>query len=546
MIEQKGRIAIAGSRRRAARASRKSGAADPNKIIEVLLLLRHCQAGGKLPSSEELGARFPRQRHYLSRAEFAARHGADSDDIALIQAFAAERALQVTQTHVARRSITLKGTAAKLGAAFGVELACYEGPDGSFIAHDEEVSVPSWLASIVEGVFGLDTRPIARPHLRHSRISPQDTAAQDTAGSSAANTPYLTPPQVAERYNFPADANGDGQCIAIVELGGGYFDTDLQGYFEWLGLSEPSVTAVSVAGATNQPTGNKNSYDGEVMLDIEVAGAAAPGAHLAVYFAPNNERGFIEAVSTAIHDSDNHPSVLSISWGEDESFWSDSAMASFNQILSEAVALGVTVCASSGDYGSSDGVNDGAAHVSFPASSPYVLACGGTSLTDGGDNQNEVVWNDLAYGGGASGGGVSGAFPLPDYQQAADVPTSSTAPDKPGRGVPDVAGLADPQSAYLVRVDGLTTLIGGTSAVAPLWAALIARINQVLGQSLIAPVGYFNPLLYGQLTQAAVMQNITTGSNGVYQAQPGWDACTGLGTPNGVKLLDALNQPSSP
>ena len=301
----------------------------------------------------------------------------------------------------------------------------------------------------------------------------------------------------------------------------------------------PQVSAVSVDGATNAPTGDPGSADGEVALDIEVAGAVAPGAKIVVYFAPNTDQGFLDALTTAIHDTANKPSVISISWGGPESAWTQQAMTAFDAACQDAATIGVTVCAAAGDDGASDGVNDGQFHVDFPASSPSILACGGTALdTTGGQITAEETWNELATGDGATGGGVSQVFRLPSWQQNAGIPAAPNG--NLGRGVPDVAGDADPNSGYQVVVDGQPEVIGGTSAVAPLWAGLIAVMNQ----QLVQPVGYLNPLLYAAGVEAT-FHDITAGNNGGYQAGPGWDACTGLGTPDGTALLAALASAST-
>jgi len=196
--------------------------------------------------------------------------------------------------------------------------------------------------------------------------------------------------------------------------------------------------------------------------------------------------------------------------------------------------MGVTVLAAAGDDGSSDGSTNGSPEVDFPASSPFVVACGGTKLTISGTAiGNEQVWNELSSNEGATGGGVSELFALPTFQLSAKVPKAPNG--FAGRGVPDVAGDADPETGYNVVVDGQSTVIGGTSAVAPLWAGLFALINQSLGTN----VGYVNPLLYAAKAEAT-FHDITSGNNGSYSAGPGWDACTGLGTPNGTALLTAL------
>jgi kumamolisin len=331
---------------------------------------------------------------------------------------------------------------------------------------------------------------------------------------------------VARLYNFPK-ATGAGQTVAIIELGGGFPASDLTTYFGGLGIKPaPSVTAVGVDGAQNQPTGDPNGPDGEVLLDIEVIGSIATSARLAVYFAPNTDQGFLDAITTAIHDTVRQPSVISISWGGPESSWTAQALTNFDAAFQDAALLGITVCCASGDDGSADGATDGVAHVDFPASSPNVLACGGTRLeSTSGKVTREVVWNQGA-GKGASGGGVSDTFPLPSYQANAKVPVSVNATHFAGRGVPDICGDADPGTGYQIHVDGKDAVFGGTSAVAPLWAALIALMNQQTGK----PAGLLQPKLY-EATKA--LRDITSGNNGAYQAGPGWDACTGLGSPDG-------------
>ena len=271
------------------------------------------------------------------------------------------------------------------------------------------------------------------------------------------------------------------------------------------------------------------------MLDIEVAAGVAPGVRLAVYFSPNTDQGFIDALSTAVHDTTNSPSAISISWGGPESTWTTQAMDEMAQALAAAAALGVTVTVAAGDNGSTDGVGDGRQHVDFPASAPYALACGGTRLDlgPGGAWRGEVVWDDLPSGG-ATGGGVSAVFPLPSWQAGAGVPPSANPGGGTGRGVPDVAGVADPDTGYAVRVDGEDLVVGGTSAVAPLWAAIAAMLSHLLG----APVGFLQPLLYSAGARAA-FHDVTSGDNPAYHAGPGWDPCTGLGSPEFGALLQA-------
>ena len=416
--------------------------------------------------------------------------------------------------------MVLSGSVRALQDAFGVRLAMYEHELGSYRGREGAITVPATLGDIVVGVLGLDNRPAAQPHVR---------IAPDAATPRADGGPY-SPVEVARAYDFPSDGDGAGQCVAIIELGGGYQDSDLQAFFRDTGLSEPTIVSIGVDNAANSPG---DAADAEVALDIEVVGAVAPGSRIAVYFAPNTDKGFLDAITTAAHDTANVPSVMSISWGSAESNWTGQSMAAFDQAFHAAALMGVTVCCASGDNGSGDNVAGGLAHADFPASSPNVLGCGGTSLSaTAGAITSEVVWNDDT---GATGGGVSDVFDVPSYQAAAGVPPSANPgnPQRVGRGVPDVAGDAAPATGYNIVLGGNTRTIGGTSAVAPLWAALVACINSAKKAS----SGLINPALYASPTAA---RDTTTGNNGAYTAGQGWDPCTGLGTPEGKLVEQAL------
>lgn len=526
-------VPLSGSERAAVKGSREIGPADPNEVVDVTLRLR--PRSGKISLAADEFTKPIEKRTILSREGFAKQHGADPASIALIESFAREHALTVKEISAPRRTVILSGTVAAVNEAFGVELKQYELPSGRFRGRIGSVHLPADVHGVVDGVFGLDNRPQAKPHFRRRR---ERTGARPQAQETS-----YKPSQVAELYGFPSSLNGSGVCIAVIELGGGFNQTDLTKYWSQLNLSTtPTVSAVSVGNGSNHPTGDPNGADGEVMLDIEVAGAIAPGAKIVAYFAENTDAGFLNAITTAIHDSTNNPSIISISWGGPESTWTQQAMTSMDEAFQSAAAMGVTICVAAGDDGSTDGVDDGLNHVDFPASSPNVLACGGTRLIGSGTKiTSETVWNDLSDNEGATGGGVSDVFPLPSYQSAAGVPASANPGHKVGRGVPDVAGDADPTTGYTTLVDGQSGVIGGTSAVAPLWAGLIALINQGIGK----PVGFLNPLLYGQANKSDDFHDITSGNNGAYSARSGWDACTGLGSPNGLDIAQALGAPSS-
>jgi len=500
------------------------GDCDPGEQIEVVVMLRRKDAEGFRQMMARIDAgEAPAQS--VSREDFDKRFGASDEDVKKVTQFAAQYGLSVVRADPSTRSVVLKGSIEAFQKAFDVKLERFQHHNiGEYRGRAGPVNVPDDIHDAVTAVLGLDSKPQARPHFR---FRPPFTPLRAVAQTS------FSPVDLARLYDFP-ESDGAGECIAIIELGGGYRESDLSAYFSKLGVKAPTVVAIGVDRAKNAPTGNPNGPDGEVTLDIEIAGAVAPGARIAVYFAPNSDAGFVDAVNRAIHDNTNKPSVVSISWGGAESNWSSQSMSAFNDVLQSAAALGVTVCAASGDSGSSDGVGDDADHVDFPASSPYVLGCGGTSVASTAHGiTREVVWNDGDQGG-AGGGGVSGAFALPVWQKGLQVARAGgrkVALSK--RGVPDVAGDASPLTGYEVLIDGDDTVVGGTSAVAPLWAALIARINAIHG----SPSGFVNPKLY---KAKAVCRDITEGNNGGFAAAPGWDACTGLGSPDGAKIAAAL------
>jgi kumamolisin len=523
-----GRFTIPGSDKSTFHGAKAIGAIPDDERFEVTVRVRRRAPLADATAIGFLADQTPKNRRYYNRTQYEQAHGSTAADLSKVADFAREYGLVVVATSSARRSVFLSGTASAFSKAFETKIEHYEHDGGTYRGRTGPLTVPANLEGIVEGVFGIDDRPIAKPHFQLRRPMPSIGIQPQTA-----ETPFK-PTGLAKLYDFPTGVDGTAQCIGIIELGGGYRTADITTYFKELGLTAPSVTTVRIDGASNHPS-TPNGPDGEVMLDIEVAAAIAPKALIAVYFAPNTDKGFLDAITTAIHDTTNKPTVISISWGSAECNWTAQAMTSFDQAFQAAASLGITVCIASGDNGSSDGVADGSAHVNFPASSPYALGCGGTTLVASGTTiASEVVWNDGPSS--ASGGGVSDFFALPSYQSGTGVPPSANPPGKTGRGVPDVAGDGDPNTGYLIRVDGSEFPIGGTSAVAPLWAGLIALMNQSLGTS----VGYLNPLLYGSLAGAGEFHDITTGNNGAYSAATGWDPCTGWGSPDGTKLLQAL------
>ncbi|MGH3733203.1 MAG: S53 family peptidase [Acidimicrobiales bacterium] len=490
-----------------------AGALDPSSDVEATVYLRP-----RPHPADAAGAPRRAGEAFLSRAGLATTRGAAPDDVSAVEDFARSHALRILEVDPAARRVRLGGTAGAMAAAFGVQFQQYEHPDGRFRSHSGPVLLPPDLADVVVAVLGLDDRPQADTRYRLSK---------DPASS-------YTPLAIARMYGAQSGATASGVVVALIELGGGYTSSDLDAYFTALGLAPPTVTAAGVDGASNQPTGSASGPDTEVMLDIEVVGAIARGADIVVYFAPNTDQGFADAISAAVHDTTHSPDIISISWGGPESTYSPQTVSVFEAALTDAASVGVSVFVAAGDNGSSDGVNDGEVHVDYPASSPHVVGCGGTHVeVSNAAVTSEVVWNDLSTGG-ATGGGVSAIFRVPAWQTSAGVPPSAAPGASMGRGVPDVAADADPESGYQIRVDGDDIVVGGTSAVAPLYAGLTALAIAQAGR----PFGLINPLLYSLSDQ--VFRDITLGNNGAYHAGVGWDPCTGWGSPRAADLIAAL------
>ena len=391
---------------------------------------------------------------------------------------------------------------------------------------------------IVEGVFGLDNRRMARP-----AIVPLPTI-----------TP-LTPPQVAGFYDFPTTPEHiHRETIGLLEFSDplvgtcGYQWSDIDAYFTTAmgigpGYQTPQLTDIGVNGAANTYSGGTNG-DAEVALDISVSGSAAQGAHIAVYFTTWDENGWVLATKRAVHPlpGEPRPSVISISWGwtEFDSLgnlaWTPAAMKAVSDTFGEAAMFGTTVLVASGDDGSNCQVYDGNAHVYFPQSSPWVTTCGGTTIGNvAGSSFTEVSWTD----NGITGGGISDVFDLPHWQRHANIPPSVNPGGHKGRGVPDIAGYAN---GYEIVLGGASSPgWWGTSETAPLYAGLIAIVNARLR----IRIGYLNPFLY-EHRNAGIFRDIADGRTNAtggapgYLAVPGWDGCTGLGVISGTALLRHL------
>ncbi|HTY02205.1 MAG TPA: protease pro-enzyme activation domain-containing protein, partial [Rhodocyclaceae bacterium] len=311
MAAKSRRHKIPGSERLPHCGGRAVGAVPGDERFEVTVRIRRKAAIEPRKADGYQHDCLPGKRRYLTQEQCVERHGADPADVAKVEAFARAHGLVVVESSVARRSVFLSGTAAQFAAAFGTKIEHYEFEGGTYRGRTGALTVPGELADIVEGVFGIDDRPVAKPHFQRFRQTPSIGIRAHAAASS------FTPPQLAKLYDFPTGLDGTGQCIAIIELGGGYRTGDIKAYFQKLGLPVPKVKTVRVDGANNQPS-TPDGADGEVMLDIEVAAGIAPKATIAVYFAPNTDKGFLDAITMAIHDTTNQPSVISISWGAAE------------------------------------------------------------------------------------------------------------------------------------------------------------------------------------------------------------------------------------
>ena len=513
---------------------------DEDQMLEVTVRVRRRPDAPPLPDPGKLRMTPVKGREFMPRAEYARRYGAARGDISRVVKFATDHDLIISHDPyaddmIARRSVMLQGSRDRLNRAFAVDLGIYEDAVGwsrkRYLGREGSVFVPADLVKVIEGVFGLDERPIGQRRTQiTTNLSPKQLLP--------------TPSDIAALYNFPVKS-AVGQCVALLEFGGGYLRQDIDTYFAELAgcQSPPKIVDVGIDGRSNSPCSDLVS-DREVTLDIDVVGSVAPGAEIVVYFAPLTERGWIDATTACVHDAVRKPSVIAICWGcaELQSHatlaWTRSGIAALQATFQEAMMLGVTVLASSGDEGSSCGIGDGNAHVVYPASDPGVIACGGTFLC----NTRTVPAYEALWTSG--GGGISDIFQVPSWQLLAGLPLSVNT-GRDGRGIPDISGYAYP--GYTFVYAGCRYGAAGTSVTAPLYAALVARFNAALG----TPIGSVLPNLYA-LAGTAAYRDITGGQSNAsgwapgYYTVPGWDACTGLGVVDGSQLLSLLTGPMPP
>jgi kumamolisin len=524
------RVDVKGSERRPLPGARRIAHAPADESMEVILFLHPGSSSRASAYTHEMAMKKPSERHYISHKEFEAKHGASPEALAKVEAFAHQYELKVIEKHAARRTVKLSGTVSSFNSAFGVNLAKYQHHETTYRGREGKITIPADLEDVVLSVHGLDNRRQLEPMIK---LATEKGKARPMAAGG------YNISDLKKIYNFPEN-DGTGQCIGILEFGGGYNSADLSRFFSGQSIKQPNISDVLVGKGRNNPCVDDDSA--EVEMDVEIAGGIAPGADIVVYFATNDDAGYVDALTRAIHPQANEkkPTVISLSWAHDEREWTDATVQSMEEVLCDAASLGITFCVAAGDWGSTYRFPDGTLHITYPSSSPSVLACGGTTLNaSDGTIASEVVWNNND-GCWATGGGVSSKFPVPSYQATVKTTCNTTVSPISHRAVPDVAGDADPNTGCKIVVDGKVSWSSGTSAVAPLWAGLIALINEKKRIN----VGFINALIYSSagigFNDITSGNNDTGNNNGCYQASVGWDACTGWGSPNGTALLTVL------
>jgi kumamolisin len=580
MPEAGGRIPLRGSHVPHDASARVVGSPAATGSLRVTLVLHPPDpyAGDSGDVVRAIDEAHPADRPRLTRAQLHAVHDPGEDAFRQVREFAAAHRLRVVGTSRVRHDVELEGSIADIESAFDVRLEHFEDAECRYFGHHGPIHLPPALAEIVDGVLGLDDMPLGRG-----------------AGSAAPADEPFSPAELAAYYGFPAAAEGIGRHrIALLQFGGGFHAADLNAFLHRFGITAPALSVESVAGAdgrsrTSAPldfarlsaiaadwkagvpfsdlavkyANDLGSFLAtvEVSMDVQIVASLGGGAAIDVWFAPGGSvddwRRTLYAALGEGHGSDAAgegrplPAAISISWGDSEAVFGAMKLRVIQHALLAASRMGVTTCCSTGDLGSSNSSRPGnVANVNFPASSPSVLACGGTYLRrSGGRPASENAWKENLLGlTMATGGGMSGYFPQPGYQasvvpaHAAGTWTDGKDGDFSGRWIPDVAASASFDPGVALTVGGQDFGGGGTSAATPIWAALVTRITAALGH----PAGHLGPVLYGNLA-AGACRNVTGGDNdvtggklGFYRAEPGWNACTGLGAPVGERLLECL------
>ena len=498
-------------------AKRWVQAASPKSELSLTLYLKSKEFDAtQVKDGTDWTASHPSQRSYLSLKKLQDLTKAEPEAFEIVEAFAKDNNLKVTDKSIMRRTITLTGNIEQWSNALKVPFSIYQARNGHLhLDYDGDLQLPEDLGAHVLSISGLTQGLIKGQRL--SQVGQVQHVHADKGYS---------PQEIEEAYAFP-EGDAAGQCIGIIELGGRYSVTDIEQYCELFNRPVPTMVEVGTPPSGNQPSQN----DVEVTMDIELAAGLAPKAKLVIYYA----QSIAEAIHLAVNDNKNKPSVLSISWAQSEY---DTSVADRQQLEAEcayATALGITIVAASGDYGSYNGKSF--PNVMLPASNPNVIGCGGTALHL--PSGYEPVWFNPQEGVG-SGGGYSAVYGRPDYQSYALTTYALQHKNVPDnlRGVPDVAANAAMTTAYTLVVNGEVKKMGsGTSAATPVVAALIARLNNNLGYRL----GSLHQLLY-EWQGTGVFKQVTNGNNGLYPAAAGWNPATGLGVIRGQQFEAAIQE----
>ncbi len=476
---------------------------------------------------------------YLTTAEFVERFAPTQADYDKVVAYVKGWGFTVDNKHANRTLLTLSSDAKSIESAFNLHLHEYMSPEGrKFYAPNNNPQVPSAIASVIKGIVGLDN---------HSKWKPYRQRKEMASGSSVGSRAFpsgpgggFAPSDIVKAYNLSGmSANGSNQIIALFELAG-YQASDINVYTDYFGLPAAKLTNVLVDG------GSADGIDAEVTLDIELALALAPGSEIYVYEGPNSNQGVIDTYNRIA--TDNIAKQVSTSWGLGEDLEGVQFIHAENAIFQQMAAQGQTIYAAAGDSGAFDDYPHNGSEtlvVDDPASQPYVVGVGGTSLTvnaNTGAYQMESVWNN-GLAKGAGGGGVSSVWPIPSWQKNVSGVYSMT-----NRNVPDVSLDADPNTGYSVYFEGEWQIYGGTSCAAPLWAAFTACVNQSREAASKPALGFANPILYALasgISYTANFHDVTTGNNLFYNAGPGYDNASGWGSFNGTNLYASLRGPTA-
>jgi kumamolisin len=469
----------------------------------------------------------------LGHDEYVYQFGAVKDEVILVADWATDHNLTVIEANINSATVKLSGTAEQYNNIFNITLQTVTANDREYITHTGSITIPTDIDAVVDLILGLDNSV----SFSHNAIL--ETTTPGPLDPNLISSP--TPVDLALAYKFPRAPGGDlvqgnGACVAIIELGGGWTTQNLTSTFGRISQPNPTVVDVSVDGGVNDGGADVGS-SGEVMLDIYCVGAVVPAAKIAMYFAPNSFQGFIDTIITPTNDTVNNPSVISVSWGTTDSNWGSTSRNAFETALAAAVVKGITVFIAAGDYGVR-ALSGGTTYtVQYPATSPYCVCAGGTVISINNDYSiaSEVPWG-TSGGSYAGGGGVSTIFSVPTWQTGFSSKTypGGTVASLTGRGIPDVSAMATGYTFYYGAANYTGTFVG-TSATAPLLAGMMARLNAMSQKR----IGFVNVDWYAVRTTA--FNDQTTGDNHGgntvgYMADTGWDAATGLGTPIGTEL----------